>query len=149
MNELKKKLDDKHNAWFKPKTRYLEWIEKVTSRWKIEWRLVVCLFVLFREEEKDKEMSCYYCKLRGADTVNVDINVGQGDFNDSREPRAHVLCFLTPHSNMLDQYPWNLTSVTCNMGFHKPILNNNSLIWYSLQCIMICRFICKQYWFNS
>lgn len=58
----------------------------------------------FREEEKDTEMSCYYCKLRGADTVNVDINVGQGDFNDSREPRAHVLCFLTPHSNMLDHF---------------------------------------------
>lgn len=83
----------------------LNGMKKQPADEKIDRRLVVCLFVLFREEEKDTEMSCYYCKLRGADTVNVDINVGQGDFNDSREPRAHVLCFLTPHSNMLDQYP--------------------------------------------
>lgn len=105
-----------HDLNWKPDT--LNGMKKQPADEKIDWRLVVCLFVLFREEEKDTEMSCYYCKLRGADTVNVDINVGQGDFNDSREPRAHVLCFLTPHSNMLDQYPWNftpLTSVTCNI----------------------------------
>ena len=36
--------------------------------------------------------------------MNIDINVGQGD-TEGREPRAHVVCFLSVHASILDQYP--------------------------------------------
>lgn len=58
----------------------------------------------YSEGDLEKEMYCYYCKLSGSDSANMDINLGKGDSGDSG-PKAHVVCFLTLHENMLDQYP--------------------------------------------
>ncbi|XP_022317558.1 protein Njmu-R1-like [Crassostrea virginica] len=76
----------------------------------------------YREDDQEKEMSCYYCKLSGADTMNIDINVGQGD-TEGREPRAHVVCFLSVHTSMLDHFRQELDLYA--LGLFKFLEQNN------------------------
>ncbi|XP_062586213.1 protein Njmu-R1-like isoform X2 [Saccostrea cucullata] len=59
---------------------------------------------VYSEGELQREMSCYFCMLSGADTSNVDINLGSGDSGKDTSTKSHIVCFLTLHDNMLDHF---------------------------------------------